>query len=383
MKRALKLIGSFIAGACIGIIGVCVGIYLVSGMSFETFGEKIAAVHGLRAVGIAGMIIVSMILSFFLQVIIHEGGHLVCGLATGYRFVSFRIFHLTIIRQNGKFCFKRFSIAGTEGQCLLTPPDRPLQDIPCVLYNLGGVFANLLTAAIAIFPVLAVDGMPYPLKIFLSVFAFVGIFLGLMNGIPMKIGGIGNDADNIRLLLKDKNSKQALVTQLRINALVQKGVRPKDMPEEWFRQEGELDYKNALQTTIRLMYIGRLQDMGEWEAAYDELEKMMSHKDEVIGLFAKEIECELLCTALLTGRTERADEIYTDKLAAYIRQYKDVMSSKQRILCVSALYREKDAAKAKEIYTAVCLRKDKYLMQGEVRSDIALMKSILVAENVL
>lgn len=75
-------------------------------------------------------------------------------------------------------------------------------------------------------------------------------------------------------------------------------------------------------------------------------------------------------------------KIYSDKLAAYIQQYKNVMSSKQRILCILALYWEKDVAKAKEIYTAVCLRKDKYLMQGEVRSDIALMESILTAENV-
>lgn len=214
----------------------------------------------------------------------------------------------------------------------------PVQDIPCVLYNLGGVLANLLTAAIAILPLIIVDGMPYPLKIFLGVFASVGILLGLMNGIPMKIGGIGNDADNMRLLLKDEGSKQAMVIQLRVNALVQEGVRPKDMPEEWFRQEGETDYRNALQATIRLMYIGRLQDREEWEAAYHELEEMMSHKDEVIGLFAKEIECELLCTALVTRRTERAEEIYTDPLAAYIRQYKDVMSSKQRILFYLELF---------------------------------------------
>lgn len=383
MKKALKLIGSFVAGAGLGVVGVCVGMYLVSGMSFETFGEKVAAVNGLEAAGIAGVIIVSLLLSFFLQIILHEGGHLVCGLATGYEFVSFRILHLTIIRRNGQLSIRRFSVAGTEGQCLLIPPDRPVQDIPFVLYNLGGVLANLLTAAIVILALIMVEEMLCPWKIFLGVFASVGILLGLMNGIPMKIGGIGNDADNMRLLLKDKNSKQAMVTQLRTNAWVQWGVRPKDLPEEWFRIEGEPDYKNALQTTIRLMYIGRLQDREEWEAAYHELEEMMSHKDEVIGLFAREIECELLCTALVTRRTERAEEIYTDRLAAYIRQYKKVMSSKQRILCVLALYREKDAAKAKEIYTEVCLRKDKYLMLGEVRSDIALMKSILTAENVL
>lgn len=75
--------------------------------------------------------------------------------------------------------------------------------------------------------------------------------------------------------------------------------------------------------------------------------------------------------------------IYTDELDTYIRQYKDVTSSKQRLLCALALYRDKDTAKAKEIYEATCQRKNKYLMQGEVSSDIALMKSILTAKNAL
>ena len=72
-----------------------------------------------------------------------------------------------------------------------------------------------------------------------------------------------------------------------------------------------------------------------------------------------------------------------DELDTYIRQYKDVTSSKQRLLCALALYRDKDTAKAKEIYEATCQRKNKYLMQGEVHSDIALMKSILTAKNAL
>ena len=110
--------------------------------------------------------------SIFLQVLLHEGGHLVCGLATDYRFVSFRIFNLTFIRKDGKLCIKRFSLAGTGGQCLLTPPERPLEDIPTTLYNLGGVLANLLTAILAFLPLLTVDGLPYLLKFFLLMLFF-------------------------------------------------------------------------------------------------------------------------------------------------------------------------------------------------------------------
>ena len=329
------------------------------------------------------MAFIFMFLAFFLQVIIHEGGHLVCGLATGYRFVSFRILNFTLIRQGGKFRIKRFGIAGTGGQCLLTPPDKPLQDIPCVLYNLGGVIANLLTAVIAILLLLTVDDMPHPLRLFLLLFCLIGIFLSLTSGIPMRMGGIGNDADNMRLLLKDRRSKQALVTQLRVNALVQEGMRAKDMPEEWFRQEGAINYKDALQTSVHLMSISRLADLGEWDSAYSALEETMKHKDEIIGLFVKEITCELLYIALISGKSEQVDELYTDEIALYIEQYKKVMTSKQRLLCALALYREKDAVKAKDIYESVSLRKDNYLMQGEVKMDIAMMQSMLNNEEVL
>ena len=370
-------------GACIGFAAVWIGIFLFTDASSSTLGEKLASVDFGQLAGILLMTLLFLYLSFFLQVILHEGGHLVCGLATGYHFVSFRILNFTLIRQDGKFRIKRFGIAGTGGQCLLTPPDKPLQDIPCVLYNLGGIIANLLSAVIAILLLQTVDGMPYPLKLFLFLFCLTGIFLGLISGIPMRVGGLGNDADNMRLLLKDRRSKQALVTQLHVNALAQEGMRLKEMPEEWFLQEGEVNYKDALQTSVHLMSISRLADLGEWEHASNALEETMKHKDEIIGLFVKEMTCELLYIALTSGRDERAEELYTDEIALYIRQYKKVMSSKQRLLCALALYREKDAAKAKEIYETVCRRKDKYLMQGEVKMDMALMQSMLTTENVL
>ena len=383
MKKVFKLAGGFMVGACIGFVGIIGVRVLVLGDSFDGLHSKFAETGMLETVGVSLLAILILLFSIFLQVLLHEGGHLVCGLATGYRFVSLRIFNLTFIRKDGKLCIKRFSLTGTGGQCLLTPPERTLEDIPTTLYNLGGVLTNLLTAILAFLPLLTVDGLPYLLKFFLLMLSLIGILLAGMNGIPMKMGGIGNDADNMRLLLKDSKSKQALVTQLRINALAQEGMRPKDMPAEWFSQTEDINYKDALQVTIALMSASRLLDCEKWEAAYNAFEKIMSHRHEVIGLLIKENACELLFTALVTKRTARAEELYTDELDTYIRQYKDVTSSKQRLLCALALYRDKDTAKAKEIYEATCQRKNKYLMQGEVHSDIALMKSILTAKNAL
>lgn len=383
MKKIVKLAGAFIVGILFGVIGIWLGICLVSGKSPSDLLDKFATTNGMEVAGSALVSGALAFIVFFLQVILHEAGHLVFGLATGYRFVSFRVFNLTFIKQNGKICIKRFSVAGTGGQCLLTPPDRPLEEIPTVWYNLGGVIANLLSAAVAIILLLTIDEMSYHPKLFLILVSTFGILLGLSNGIPMKMGGIGNDADNMRLLLKDSKSKRALVLQLRINALVQEGKRPKDMPAEWFSLENEINYKDALQTSIPLMASGRLQDLEDWDGAYAVLEEIISHKDEIIGLYVKETNCELMFTALMKGLDEQAAQLYTEELRTYINQYKKVMSSKQRILCAVALYLDKDAAKAKEIYDTVCRRKEQYLMQGEVNMDIALMKSFLTAANAL
>lgn len=163
-------------GACIGFVGIIGVRVLVLGDSFDGLHSKFAETGMLETVGVSLLAILILLFSIFLQVLLHEGGHLVCGLATGYRFVSFRIFNLTFIRKDGKLCIKRFSLAGTGGQCLLTPPERPLEDIPTTLYNLGGVLANLLTAILAFLPLLTVDGLPYLLKFFLLMLSLIGIY---------------------------------------------------------------------------------------------------------------------------------------------------------------------------------------------------------------
>ena len=132
-----------------------------------------------------------------------------------------------------------------------------------------------------------------------------------------------------------------------------------------------------------------MQDREEWEEAYVRLEEAVSHSKELVGILKQEAEAELLFTALVIGKKERAREFATDKLLAYIRAYSKVSSAKQRQLfaIVSsakqrqlfaiALYMEHDKEKAEEIYRTVKAKRESYLMQGEVNMDLALMESLL------
>lgn len=102
---------------------------------------------------------------------------------------------------------KRFGIAGTGGQCLMLPPDKPLEEIPVVLYHWGGVIVNMSVALLA-FVVWYVVEDPSPLLAqFLVMMCFAGVSLGLLNGIPFK-RGITNDAANVRLMRKYPKSKR-------------------------------------------------------------------------------------------------------------------------------------------------------------------------------
>ena len=65
---------------------------------------------------------VCLIAGYMAGIIIHESGHLVTGLRSGYEFISFRIGSITFIKENGKLSRKKFNIAGTGGQCLMMPP---------------------------------------------------------------------------------------------------------------------------------------------------------------------------------------------------------------------------------------------------------------------
>lgn len=119
-----------------GVCGVLMGQYLEQRAETNTtVAEDIFALVCL---------FISMYAFMLIQIIIHESGHLVFGLFTGYKFSSFRIFSFMWVKENGKVRLRRLSIAGTGGQCLMSPPDMVEGRIPVVLYNLGGSFMNIL-----------------------------------------------------------------------------------------------------------------------------------------------------------------------------------------------------------------------------------------------
>lgn len=375
MKQVLKLIGGLLAGGAFGFaIAVC-GVVLFTDMTFAEYFEKFAKIEILEIVGILMFSILAFVVSLFLHIILHEGGHFVCGLLSGYKFVSFRIFNWVIIRLNGKLQVKKFGIAGTGGQCLLTPPQLPLEQIPTVMYNAGGVLFNLIFVVASIFVLACTDAAL--VKSGTVIFALTGAFLALMNGVPMKVGGVNNDAYNILTMNKNLETKRGFEVQLRANAMIQEGYTPKEMPAEWFEIQGELDYKNPIQLTTYIQKASLYMDLGEMERAYSLLKEVYAHKEEIMELLRKEVECELIFVASVMGDADFACEILTPPLQKYIDQYAKVMSSKMRTQWAIEKYINLNPDKAEQIYSDLIAKKDQFLMQGEAKMDITLIASYI------
>lgn len=379
MKSALKLIGGLLIG---GLIGLLIGGLIVVLFTDTTFSEYIHKYFSLKlseGLSIVLVAIGSFILSLAILVPVHELGHLICGLLSGYKFVSYRIFNFTLLKEHGRFRVKRFAVAGTGGQCLLTPPDLPLEKIPTWWYNFGGVLANLIIL-VMILPLFLLHLNPF-VTVALGIFAITDLVLILLNGIPMQAAGAGNDGYNMKLLKTNLLSKQAIVNQLKANALIQNGVRPKDMPDNLFSNPNDIDYKNALEVTIPLMYASRLIDRMEYAEALAEYEALYAHKDKIMPLYVKEIACELAYLYLILGRIDDAEKLLDKDLRRYIDTYRTMMSSKERLLIAMTFYLDKDTAKAHDLYQRLKSRKDKYLLQGEVKSDLALIEDILFPKS--
>ncbi|MCM1529109.1 MAG: hypothetical protein NC093_03835 [Alistipes sp.] len=197
----------------------------------------------LEAAGISGLpmlliMIVLFYVSYLIEIIIHEAGHMVMGMLTGYEFLSFRIGSLAVVKENGRLVRKKFRIPGTAGQCLLVPPETDAPEkLPFFWYHFGGVFFNLLTGALALIPAIIADNIyVVTASVFFAVTAFI---IALTNGIPVKMPGMLNDGCNIRLMIKDPAERTVIYKSFMANARMYRGERIEDMPELCIATEGE------------------------------------------------------------------------------------------------------------------------------------------------
>lgn len=376
IKNILKMVLGLLVGIITGLLIAGVIVVLFNDTTWTEYIDRLISTDIGKILKISGLMMLWMMVSIGLHLILHEVGHLVAGLLTGYRFVSFRIFSYTLIKKNGRFRLRRFAIGGTGGQCLMAPPHKPLSEIDTRWYNAGGVLANLLVVVLAMALCCFLD-LPMWADTLMIMLIIVGLIVALMNGIPMKMLGAPNDGYNLKYLEKSKHSKQLLCNILNANASIQEGVEPKELPESYFVETDTIDWADSWQANWQMMVVARMQNLQQWDRAYALLSEALSQKGKMPELFWKEFACEMVFICLVTGRKEEARQLITPDLQKYISDFANTQSSKQRITFAIDLLLENNEAKANERLQTLIERRQEYLSQGEVSMDIAIMTALM------
>lgn len=295
-----------------------------------------------------GLMLLGLILAFFVQIIVHEGGHLLFGLLSGYRFVSFNILGFIWQRgANGKLRVGRMQIAGAGGQCLMAPPEYNGGDFPFTLYNLGGVLMNLFSAVL--FGLLAWLIPAAPVRILLVTQAVVGVFGALTNGLPIPVAALQNDGKNLLCIRRDIHARRAFWVQMAIAAETARGTRMKSMPEEWFVPFPEEAMDNPIVCAVAVMNTSRLMDMLDFAAAEREIRALMAREKGVVGLYRMTMGCDGAVCELIAGRpgdlTASLESKDIQQMMAAMKTYPSLIRTRYAI----ALLKERDGEKAEKL----------------------------------
>ncbi len=311
-------------------------------------------------------------ITIYLQIIIHEGGHLIFGLLTKYNFLSFRIGNLMFLKTDGKLKLKKFSILGTGGQCIMIPPDFKDGKIPYVLYNAGGALLNFATSIFSIVMNIYFVESRY-MDLFTEVFALFGIFLGLLNIIPFKGKFVSNDGKNILAISKSQNAMESFWRMLKVHALLNKGIRVKNIPDELIPKPSDEDLLNNITAIDGYTYAVKLLENHEFNEAKIYIENLLSKDTALTGLHKSILTCELIYCNLLDDDFEAIDKLMDKKQIDFLKKAKTMLPV-LRVQYLLALLKDKDNSKAEEYLKKFEKLAKGYSVPVEVESEYELIE---------
>jgi len=280
-------------------------------------GVMLSVISNLSGIDIASLIfpstlsllgtMTSAILFTIIGIILHELGHLVFGLLTGYRFSSFRLASLVWFKEDNRICFK-VSSSVVAGQCLMVPT-KDFAAFKFILYNLGGAIFNFLLCLVLLVPLFIIP-WDSALSDFFRYGLLINFMLGAVNLIPIK--SLANDGANLFEALKSESATRGLYMMLYINNEVMEGKRFRDFDSALFEVAENADLNNYMIAYLIMLEASRLEDLGQ----YDEFAQLFTLLDpnKLPSIYGSLIKADLLYYHVIYNPNyDQARQIYKDK----------------------------------------------------------------------
>lgn len=258
LRAVLGALGGAAVGATLAIAGIETADAL--GIEWRALFPKEA---GLGRWVIGGSL---LLLAFWLQVLVHEAGHALAGLAGGLRPLAFGVGPLRLERSGEGWRFRwGGGLSGISGFALLLPsPGHPPSRAAQAVYLLGGVVANAIVAFLALWALSL--SPPDGLRGLLVALVATGLFLAVVNLVPFRSQGWLSDGAGLWSLWRQPGLAFASIAlQQAVQASVD-GTRPRDWPAELLPREdapfGEFA-EPAFDIAVASMRLSRAIDAGD------------------------------------------------------------------------------------------------------------------------
>ena len=136
---------------------------------------------------------------------------------------------------------------------------------------------------------------------------------------------------------------------MKVNEQISKGVRLRDMPEEWFSLPSDEAMKNSMVATRCVFTCNRLMDAGKFEEADALMAHLLEIDSGIVGLHRNLMICDRIYVELIK---ENRSDVIADMMTKEQKKFMKAMKRFPSVLRVQyalALLFEKDTAKAEKI----------------------------------
>jgi len=308
--------------------------FLGAYFSLEYIGE-------IRLLDIVATILIVGV-SIFLHIILHEIGHVLGGLVSGYQFIMFRLFSTVWIKTPDGLSKRKEHIPGVLGQALMVPPEMSGQEQPpFLLYHSSGLLMNLVTATFFVFlglmiPVGTVD-------YFLYVSAVVALFIIITNALPLQ----GTDGYNIVQQVKDPKAHEEITKTLYLYRDMVEGASLESL-QQYVDLEAIDSLKDPNAATMYTVRADYFLEQKKFAKAHQIYKLLWNNIHDLFPAHQQTITMSYLFTLLLTDPNHRnVQKITQGKI------YKDYQEIKQsdyiRVYAAKALYVDEDFKQAEAL----------------------------------
>lgn len=266
-------------------------------------------------------LLICILVAYYFNVVLHEFGHALFGLLTGYRLFGIQVGRRIYIRNvyNGQWNKKVDQPIGYLGRCLMMPKERKdINNYPFVLCYAGGVIINGVIAMSCI-PLIELTKDCKVVVIPIVAIFWTALWLALGNGLPLydEKTGVGTDGHSIYHMLRDADIRRYVWCCRYIEGMEYSGIRLKDIPEKYYLLYEQGDISKIGASDLKYNHIEYLIDCGQYELAARKLDELMAERI-TRDIFYKQLICERIWIALLMNETDVLKELYNESVKKFI-----------------------------------------------------------------